>query len=207
MQDDINHYVMRDRLSNVSLRQRAGSYIEKYFPVSKSSRASVWRHFHFSCAKSNCWIFAARNWHWKKAPPPSIGLSRQKRLEVLWNVNVGFNKNDNNNRGLPQPPPSPPLFNNFIPPLQFPLPPPLSFNPFQQQQYFSPPTPPVPSPPLSPLPLPRPGTEIISNSNSTIDAFWRNDKDKDKNKTWKRTSPIDTLTLQSMKYSDHVRWR
>ena len=92
----------------------------------------------------------------KKKPTPGVDLSIQKRLDVLRNENIGFNKKDNNNNngGLPLCPPSPPSFNNFILPPQFPPLPLPSFNSFQHFNF--PPPPPLPSSPLSPPRLPRP---------------------------------------------------
>ena len=160
MQNNINHYVTRNRLNNASYRQR----------LDRISKNIFWRQNLLKLVFEEISTFDAQNpvvgsllreldirkedlvsKLIKKAPRPGADLNIQKRLEALRKDNNKFN---NNNDGAPLPPPYPPTFNNFVPPPQCPPPPPPppSFNSFQQPQYFPPPPPPLPSPPLSALP-------------------------------------------------------
>ena len=122
MQDDINHYVTRDRLNYASFRQgldpisknilqcqsrleRVFEYIST-FDVQNSIVGSLLQELEIREKDVASKLI-------KKAPTPGIDLSLQKRLETLQNDNIGFNKNNSNNNGrLPPPPPSPPSFNN-----------------------------------------------------------------------------------------------
>ena len=122
MQDDINHYVTRDRLNNASFRQgldlisknilRCQSPLEllfediSTFDAQNSVVGSLLRELEIRQKDVASELI-------KKAPTPGIDLSLQKRLKTLQNDNIGFNKNNSNNNGrLPPPPPSPPSFNN-----------------------------------------------------------------------------------------------
>ena len=169
MQDDIDHHVTRDRLNNASFRQRVDSISENIFQR-QSSLELVFEDISTFDAQNSTVGFLLRELDIgkkdlaseliKKAPRPSIDLSIQKRLEAFRNDNSGFS---NNNGGAPSPLPSPPGFNNFIPPLQFPPPLPPSS---QRPRYFPPP-PPTPSPVLSPLLSPTPFRGPKSSLNQT----------------------------------------
>ena len=156
MQDDINPYVMEDRLNNASFRQKLDPILKNIFrrqnplevvfedistfDAQNPVVGSLLREVDIGKNGTTSDLF-------KKAPAPGVDSSPQKRFDTLQNGNIRYNKNNSNNNNGPSPPPSPPPFNNFIP-LPQPLPPPPpSFNSFQPQ--FLQPTPPPP-PPLLP---------------------------------------------------------
>ena len=100
MQDDINHYVTRDRLNNASFRQgldlisknilRCQSPLEllfediSTFDAQNSVVGSLLRELEIRQKDVASELI-------KKAPTPGIDLSLQKRLETLQNDNIGFN--------------------------------------------------------------------------------------------------------------------
>ena len=131
MQDDINLYVMRDKINNASFRQ-------KLDPISKNIFR---RQYPLKLVFQDTSTFDAQNPVVgsllkeldigkkdlasnlvKKAPKPGLTNDIQKGLDALRGDNFFNNKNNNNFL----PPPSPPAINNFILPPK--PPPPRTFN-------------------------------------------------------------------------------
>ena len=127
MQNDINHYVTCDRFRNVSFRQRLDLISKNIFWQQKTFKL-IFEKTSFFEAQSP--VVGSLLWELdigkkdqasefiKKAPRPGVYLDIQKRLEALRKDNNKFN---NNSDGSPLPGPSPPTFNNFVPPPQYPL--------------------------------------------------------------------------------------
>ena len=134
MQDDINLYVMRDRLNNASFRQRLDPILKNIFRRQNPLELVFQDISTFDPKNPVVGSFLRELDISKKdiasdlvekAPRPGLTDDIQKRLDALIKDNF-FNKNNNNNNfSLP---PSPPTFNNFNLPTLPPLPPPPTFN-------------------------------------------------------------------------------
>ena len=108
MQDDINHYVTRDRLNNVSFRQQLDLISKNTFRPQNPHELVFEDIFAFDVKNLLAGSllqeldigkkYTASNLI-KKPPTSDVDLSIQKRLEALQNNNSKFNRN-NNNRGL-----------------------------------------------------------------------------------------------------------
>ena len=137
MQDDINLYVMRDRLNNASFRQKLDPISKNIF-IRQNPLELVFQGISTFDAQNTVVGSLLRELDIAKkdatsnlvgkAPRAAIDIDIQKRFDWLENDNLTFNRNNNNDLS---PLPQPPSFNNFIPPLPQPppLPTPTNFNP------------------------------------------------------------------------------
>ena len=174
MQNDINHYVTRDRLNNASFRQKLDPIAKNVF-LQQNPLELVFEDIPTFDAQNSVVGSLLQELDIgkkdlarkpiKKAPRPGIDLDLQKRLEALRKDNKKFNNNNNNVASLPLP--SPPTFNNFIPPP--PQPPQPSFNSFQTK--FQAPPPPPPSSHSSPLPWQIPRSRPTATQNQPTTHF------------------------------------
>ena len=140
MQDDINPYVMQDRLNNASFRQKLDPILKNIFRRQNPLEVVFEDIFTFDAQNPVVGsllreLDIGKNGItsdlFKKAPAPGVDSSPQKRFDTLQNDNIRYDKNNSNNNNGLSPPPSPPPFNNFTPlPQPLPLLPP-SFNLFQ----------------------------------------------------------------------------
>ena len=156
MQNDINHYVTRDRLNNASFRQKLDPIAKNIFRRQNPFELGFEYISTFDAQNPVVGLLLREldiekkdlvNELIEKAPRPGVDLDIQKTLEALRKCNNRVNIDNNN--GAPLPPPSPPTFNNLILPLPPPSPP--SFNSLQTN-FQVPPPPQLPPPPLSLLP-------------------------------------------------------
>ena len=130
IQNDINHYVTRDRLNNPSFRQKLDPISKNIFRRQKPLEL-VFRDISTFDAQNSIVGSLLKELDVgkkdlasdlvKKAPPAGIDGILQRRLNALRNDNLNFNSKNNDDLS---PPPSP--FNDFI----LPPPPSPTFNNF-----------------------------------------------------------------------------
>ena len=175
MQDDINHYVTRDRINNASFRQTQDPTAKYMLRRQKLP----WLFFQdistFDADNSIVGLLVreldvgkkdtASELIIKALQPPGIDYLMQNRLKKLRNTGKDNNSNKNNNHGPSPPPLQPSSIFQPPPPTQLPLPPPPFFPPqpplpLPAFNNFQPPLPPanqhptffniLPLPPLAP---------------------------------------------------------
>ena len=191
LQNDIIHYITRDRLNNASFRQRLDPIAENVFQrqnplelvlenistFDAQNRVVGWLLQELDIGKKDLASELI-----KKTSRPGTDLDMQKRLETLQKDNSKFNNNNNN--WAPLPPPSLSSFNNFILPPP-PLPPP-SFNSFQTDFQVTPPM--LPLSPLSPLSRQIPRTRPVATQNQPTTHFGE--------MTMTKTKPVEEKILE-----------